>query len=297
MKNHALSRKRALRKQRVRDKKTAVHKRRLRSFKVKPKLTVEVGPMASGKSLRARIEYEMALRQHLRVVAFKPYSDTRPDDGSNFFTRASHQLKYRGLRKYNVRYVRSIAEIIPYCIGRRIQVVIFDEGQMFAPELSNVIMQLIMIMKCKIFFYGLDTTWRGRMYATTAAVMALPGAKIMRLKAVCESCGANAFWSQKRRHGKPVHLYRRDEQTQQCGGGELYEPQCGTCWVRTPGAKRALREGLVGTIDPDTFFVDPVVPSLFHNGPEWWPATHLKTLFASTATLPKRIRPRRKKAA
>lgn len=247
--------------------KNAIRRKR-RKFQVKPKLTVEVGAMASGKSLRARLEYEMALRQSLRVVAFKPYSDTRPGDG--FFTRASHKLAYRG-RKYRVRYARSISEIIPYCIRHRIQVVIFDEGQMFAPELANVILYLIMVLKCRVYYYGLDTTWRGRVYATTAAVMAIPGAKVTRLKAACTQCGANAFWSQKRHRRKPVHLYNRGERTQQCGGSELYVPLCGPCWIRTPGAKRALREGLVGTIDPGTFFKDPVVPSQFQNGPSWWP--------------------------
>lgn len=284
--------KRARRKSRAR--KRQQHRRR---FQVKPKLTVEVGPMASGKSLRARIEYEMALRQNLRVVVFKPYSDTRPGDGSNFFTRASHQLSYRRRRKFNVRYIRSIAQIIPYCIAHKIQVVIFDEGQMFAPELANVIMFLIMVLKCKVFYYGLDTTWRGRTYATTDAVMALPGAKVTRLKAVCEACGANAFWSQKRRHGKPVNLFQKHEQTQQVGGGELYVPQCGLCWIKTPGARRALREGLVGTIDPDTFFRDPKVPSQYHAGPSWWPATHLRTTFMRHPIAEKPVRPRKRRAA
>jgi len=264
--------KRTNRKHRVGRKRKARATRR-RRFQVKPKLTVEVGAVLAGKTLEAMKEIEMAIRQKLRVVVIKPHSDLRTGDPGHIFSRAKHEIPFG--RRVRAHVVRSIAEIVPWCAKHQAQVVIIDEGQMFAPELANVVVQLLTVLKCRVFFFGLDTTWRGRSYATTAAVMVIPGAKIFRLKAACIDCGDNAFWSQKIRRGRPVSVLDRGEKTQEVGGRERYVPKCRRCWINsTPGGKRLLANGLVGTIDPETIFTDPCVPSQFQFGPTWWPATH-----------------------
>lgn len=126
---------------------------------------------------------------------------------------------------------------------------------MFPPELAAVCARLSIEHGVHVVYAGLKTTWRGQTFATTAAVLGLPGFKGYSHKAFCEPCASRiptATVTQKLRDGIPINVLDPDEPTFDVGYAQ-YKPLCLPHWFgSTPGSYEALRRGLIGIVDPVT---------------------------------------------
>lgn len=143
---------------------------------------------------------------------------------------------------------------------------IIDEGQMFKPALAPVMLRLAIEHSVHVMYFGLDTTWKGELFATTAAACALPGFKVYSHKSHCVMCRKDearrimvrptAIFSQKLRDGIPVSVLDPNEPTFEPGDAQ-YQPLCWNHWfATTPGAYEALALGQVGRIAPETEWRD-----------------------------------------
>lgn len=214
-----------------------------------PMGTVIVGPMWCDKTTQAVMYGNRAILAGRKLHYVRHKLDTREHDPRIVRSRTGAIL----LQAADI--VQSEQDLLDLCAGSK--VLIIDEGQINKPSLAGVLLQLVQRDQLFFSYYGLDTTWRGQGFATTVAVMGLPGVKVFRQKAVCAICGLDAQWSQKLRGGQPINILDPDEPTFQIGSEDLYRPLCHTCWFKTtPGADDALRNGKIGIVDPETEWRD-----------------------------------------
>lgn len=153
-------------------------------------LTVIVGPMFSGKSdelLRRLGRLKYAQRHHL---LFKPERDTRTKASAR--SRTGTELEAITFAKFsdlldNVRMQDAHGDTRP--------VIGIDEVQ-FAPkdDAESVIMDLLR-RGHDIHVAGLDLTFKGEPFATTAILLAMAH-KVVKLNAYCGVCGKDAHYSQ-----------------------------------------------------------------------------------------------------
>ncbi len=212
---------------------------------------VNVGPMKCSKTELAVILANklMVAVPDAQVLFVKSNRDTRDADPLQIRSRSG------GLLKIPATIVASEAEVFER--GKSAHLVVVDEGHMFRPTLAPILMRLATQFGVHCMYFGLDTTWRGQHFATTAAVCPLPGFKVYKHKAYCELCKlpspqATATWSQKLRDGLPVNILDEDEPTFEVGDAQ-YRPLCTKHWFSTtPGSPAALAQGRIGIIDPQT---------------------------------------------
>lgn len=195
---------------------------------LRQKFLCYVGPVCSMKSDTLIREVDLALISGQEVVVFKPDRDTRDSRDC---------LESRSGRRIDVRpvHLQSSAEILDRV--RPGQFIGIDEGHFFEPELAEVLRRLH-FRGHKIVYIGLDVTWKGTPFPTTAAVMCTPEAKVVRLYGVCTRCGSDeASCSQyvdADRQPMPITL-----EAESIHVGFDFEPTCSRCWAETtPGAPR-----------------------------------------------------------
>ena len=187
------------------------------------RIEVIVGGMFAGKSdeLIRRLRRAEIARQ--RVLAFKPAVDTRYGDGI-----VSHDgVSFRALTVPTVGAVLLAAADA--------DVVGIDEAQFFDGVLIRAAEALASAGK-RVIVAGLDTDYRGDPFGPVPALMAIAD-DVLKLHAVCTSCGEDAVRSQR--------IVASQDQVL-VGAETAYEARCRAHWNPEPVFSR--RES-VGEID------------------------------------------------
>ena len=170
---------------------------------------VVCGPMFSGKTeeLIRRVRLAMIAKQRIQI--FKHAIDKRYDD--TFIT--SH-----GEQKFQATPVSSSDEILEE-ISDTTRVVGIDEANFFDEGIANVCNKLAN-RGIRVIVAGLDQDYLGNPFGQMPQLLAI-AESILKLKAVCMSCGGQATKTQR--------LTLESEQVV-VGAGEHYEARCRACF-------------------------------------------------------------------
>jgi thymidine kinase len=175
-------------------------------------LVVITGPMFAGKTtelMRRLHRYELAGKN---VLLFKPKLDIRSGSG---------QVKSHDGKSMGAIEVSLSADILKYVDeADDIAAVGIDEAQFLDGNLVRVV-RILRERGIDIFVAGLDMDYRGEPFGYMPQLMAMAD-EVVKLKAVCVVCGADATHSFKK---------RLDDKVIEVGGSELYEPRCFKCWL------------------------------------------------------------------
>ncbi|MDO8425510.1 MAG: thymidine kinase [bacterium] len=174
-----------------------------------PSLTVIVGCMFSGKSEELLRCMKRAAIAQLRVLLVKPAIDTR-----NMATR----ICSRDGRCMDAINVSSTAEIP--AAAATYDVVGIDEAQFFDPGIVAAVRTLYAAGK-RIVVAGLDTDHRDDPFGSIPALLCIPEADLVRLRAVCMRC-----------QGEATRTFRKSTSQAQVeiGDGDKYEALCYACY-------------------------------------------------------------------
>ncbi|MGD1997532.1 MAG: thymidine kinase [Candidatus Dependentiae bacterium] len=105
-------------------------------------------------------------------------------------------------------------------------VVGIDEVQFFPQEVIGVILTLVN-QGVQVIASGLDLDFRGEPFGLMPTLMAYADS-VVKLQAVCSSCGAQSHFSQRIINGQPASY---DDPIILVGAAESYEPRCRSCFV------------------------------------------------------------------
>lgn len=174
---------------------------------MKEKLTVNVGPMFSGKTTALQQQGTKHLTARHNVVFLKPSFDNRFSE--------SEIVSHDGIKVpcINVDKTLLVEEVL--CAD----VILIDEVQFLSESFVEQIRVLLELGKV-IYCSGLDMDYKGDGFATTMHLMALAD-KINKFAAICENCGAEATMTSKRNdNGNIAELGSKDK----------YFPSCRKCF-------------------------------------------------------------------
>lgn len=178
-------------------------------------LTFFTGPMACGKTLELVRHLQIYAEQRVPTICLRPASDTREHD-----IRSRSGLSFNGLT-IAMDDLSALANIL-----ETYQVIGVDEAQFFSPMMIPPLHRAAVSGKI-ILISGLDTDFRGEMFPTTLALLAIPETDVQRTRAVCSVCRLhNATRTQRLKDGEPVG---RDEPQFAVEGADFnvtYEPRC-----------------------------------------------------------------------
>lgn len=178
-------------------------------------LTFFTGPMACGKTLELVRHLQIHSEQRVPTICIRPATDTRSEN-----IRSRSGLSYDGLTipPDDVTTLRRLLE--------EYDVIGVDESQFFSPDVVPHLHDAMRRGKT-ILVSGLDTDFRGGVFPTALALLALPETIVQRTRAVCAVCRQHtASRTQRLKNGEPV---RRDEPIVAVEGAEAattYEPRC-----------------------------------------------------------------------
>jgi len=174
---------------------------------MKGRIEVVCGPMFSGKSeelLRRIHRVQLANKPHL---LFKPSVDDRYSK--------NEVVSHKGNRNGCV-VIDTAGEILAY---PRVSVIGIDEAQFLSGDLVGVAETLAQ-EGVRVILACLDTDYLGKPFGQMGNLMAVAD-EVVKLKAVCMQCGADA--------GKSQRLTETSEQVA-VGGSDHYEARCRSCW-------------------------------------------------------------------
>lgn len=194
-------------------------------------LTVFTGPMFSDKTTNLiTLDRNLAQFGGLESLVFYPTRDTRlavrgvvaphgedPEEG--------------GIKAYPVK---TAGDILCHPRLKRTPVVMIDEGNFFPleenPNLVEVVFQLWVAGK-RVVVAGLDLDFRRQPFGAMPGVICLAsalGGDVFHLRAVCQSCGGLAAFSQRLIDGDSAHY---GDEIVVIGAEELYEARCPACHI------------------------------------------------------------------
>lgn len=178
-------------------------------------LTFFTGPVACGKTLELVRHLQIFREQQVPLVCIRPSLDTRTP---------AVQSRSGLLHDAIAVNANSFAELRDAVEDK--QVIGIDEVQFFPIELAELLERELRKNKT-ILVSGLDTDFRGHVFPTAHAIMALPETNIQRSRAVCSVCHQyNATRTQRLRNGEPS---RANEPTIIIEGSQetiTYEARC-----------------------------------------------------------------------
>lgn len=178
-------------------------------------LTFFTGPMACGKTLELVRHLQIHAAQQVPTICIRPATDTRSEK-----VQSRSGMSYDGLTVHDgdLDGIRQILE--------RYDVIGADEAQFFSPTIVPLLHDATRHGKT-ILISGLDTDFRGEVFPTALALLALPETIVQRTRAVCSVCRQhNATRTQRFMDGQPV---RRDEPivaVENSNATISYEPRC-----------------------------------------------------------------------
>lgn len=149
--------------------------------------------MFSGKTLELIRHLQIFREQQIPLVCLRPTLDTRTPVVQS---RSGLLTEGVGVDPQDMDRVRELVN--------EALVIGVDEVNMFTTELVSVLEEELRRGKI-VLVSGIDTNFRGEMFETCAALMAIPETIVQRSRAVCSVCrGYNATRTQRLRDGKPV---------------------------------------------------------------------------------------------
>lgn len=172
-------------------------------------IEVVCGPMFSGKTEELIRRLRLAMIAKQRIQIFKHAIDKRYD--ATFITSHTDQ-------KFEAIPVRNSDEILE-TLKDNTRVIGIDEAQFFDEGLINVANKLAN-RGIRVIIAGLDQDYLGNPFGPMPRLLAI-AESILKLKAVCVSCGGPATKTQR--------LTLEDEQVV-VGSGEHYEARCRACF-------------------------------------------------------------------
>ncbi len=180
-------------------------------------LVVITGSMLSGKTEELIRRVRRALYARRTVQVFKPALDTRADGAA--------------IRSHNGVLHGAAAVGNSGELWRRVEpatdVVAVEEAQFFDTGIIDVCQRLA-DRGHHVVAAGLDMDFRGRPFGPMAALLAVAD-EVVKLRAICARCGADASRSQRLIDGKPAP---DSAPTILVGAQEHYEARCRHCHQR-----------------------------------------------------------------
>lgn len=171
--------------------------------------------MACGKTLELVRHLQIYSEQRIPTICLRPATDTRSED-----VRSRSGLSFTGIT-IPQNDIASLEKILS-----EYEVIGVDEFQFFSPEIVPILHAAMLRGKI-ILASGLDTDFRGTVFPTSLALMAIPETLVQRTRAVCAVCRQhNATRTQRLKNGEPV---QRDEPVVAVEGADdhtTYEPRC-----------------------------------------------------------------------
>ena len=186
-------------------------------------LEVICGSMFSGKTeelMRRLKRNELAKK---RVLTIKHHIDNRKNYNC-IGSITSHDGKERVAFPID-NSDESIVKIIELA-QKDVDVVGIDEIQFFPTKIVSVLSQLVDEGK-KVIVGGLDLDFRGEPFSIMPALLCLAD-KVLKLKAICVTCGNDAHFTQRIIDGKPA---RYDDPIILVGTKDYYEARCRNCFI------------------------------------------------------------------
>lgn len=192
----------------------------------KGSLEVVCGSMFSGKSeeLIRRIRRVEFAQQKVQV--FKHSLDTRKTIAH---INAHSGYSYPAIAAENAAVIRQF--LLP-----ETRVVAIDEIQFFDASIVTLCMELV-AQKKRIITAGLDLDFRGLPFGCMPDLLARADT-VTKLTAVCNSCGADAYCTQRLVDGKPADF---NDPLILIGAQECYQARCRNCHEITYNKQKQLQ--------------------------------------------------------
>lgn len=176
------------------------------------RIEVITGPMFSGKSEELIRRLKRAQIAKRKVACFKPEIDLRYSKTSI----SSHSAQtIEAVTVANIAALK--ATLFPQL--DEVEVIGIDEAQFLGEGLVEFSVELVHLGK-RVIIAGLDTTFSGKPFAPIPDLLAIAD-EVIKLSAVCMSCGAPAIHSQR---------LSSSQQLVVVGAVGLYEARCRACF-------------------------------------------------------------------
>lgn len=178
-------------------------------------IEVICGPMYSGKTEELIRRLTRAKIAGKKVIAYKP----KLDDRFGTEVLASHS---------GIKIICKPIEIPQSIMGNHpndYDVVGIDEAQFFDFHLLSSI-QVLDNHGIQVIVAGLDMTYRKEPFGCMPYLMAI-ASKVIKLSAVCHTCGDDAMYTQRLLDGKPASF---SGETILVGALDSYEARCFYCF-------------------------------------------------------------------
>jgi len=184
------------------------------------KLVVICGSMFSGKSEELMFRLRRAGYAKKKVLTIKHQIDTR----KSFACIVSHNGEKREAN--SIGNCSDGMHALIEMVDDTIDVIGIDEIQFFPPAVIPIFQQFVNEGK-QVIVAGLDMNFRGEPFGIVPTLMAIAD-EVIKLRAICISCGNEANLSQRLINGVPA---RYDDPTILVGGEESYEARCRHCFT------------------------------------------------------------------
>lgn len=175
-------------------------------------LTVIMGGMFSEKTTELIRRGRRAKRAGKRVLYMKPEVDNRYSE-EEIVTHDGIKVDSMVIKKNEPFELQKVVD--------NYDVICIDEVQFFGDEIIVAANTLIMAGKT-VIVAGLDMSYNAEPFKTTA-IFATFAEEIVKLKAVCSSCGTDAWIS---------YRTTKSEELVELGSDEAYKPLCRSCYVQ-----------------------------------------------------------------
>lgn len=174
-------------------------------------LTVICGGMFSEKSTELQRRGRRLERAGKKVAYFKPDFDDRYS--------VNELVTHDGGKVPAINIKTSIPEELVVNEHLIYDVFLIDEIQFFTADVIAVISYLLHHDKT-VIVAGLDMDFESKPFFITASLMAI-AEEVVKLKAVCSSCGSDSWVSFKEPNGQRIQL-----------GTDEYKPLCRKCFYK-----------------------------------------------------------------
>ncbi len=178
-------------------------------------ITFFTGPMCCGKTLELVRHLHIFHEQRVPTICLRPCTDIRTPrvesrSGLLHDAVAVHPEEFEDLE-------RAIEPAL---------VIGIDEVQLFSPALIIIVEKALRQGKI-LLLSGLDTDFRGIVFPTSHAIMAIPETNIQRSRAVCAVCHEyNATRTQRLFKGEPVSIHDPIVMIEGAAEDVTYEARC-----------------------------------------------------------------------
>lgn len=186
------------------------------------KLEIICGPMFSGKSEELIKRLRRAKVAQKQIATFKHSFDTERTN--------TEQITSHNGNIIDAISISNSQDIFKY-VTPATQVVGIDEIQFFSKDIISVVMELLNAKK-HVILAGLNLDFRSIPFAPMPTLIAIAD-EIVKLTAVCNDCGNDAYFSQRMINGTPAPF---DSPVVLVGAREQYEARCRNCFVTNQAA-------------------------------------------------------------